>query len=728
MRIKKSLSSVYVVFLGISACIFFFYLIFVNFSTDTIILFISQKIYLGRWLARGIVPLYNPLLFAGIPFLFDPGMGHLHPFNLLYLLPYPWSFSLWISLTVFIYLAGFYRFFASFTKTSIFAVILTLILFFSGSGFWRTNNPAILLVIAHYGLFFYSIKSMKTKQISWQFLIIGFLMTVSGHIQFVFYGYMMGFIVAWLFYRIPMKKIFINFLLLGLVTSWFYVLCLPIVLSSTRLTTHKDYVAMGPLHPFQIIQFVMPFFFGYVQNGSKWNVGPTFVILISLLFIPGMIFLAINKKIHKLILAVLIVYVAATLGVINFPFFRGAAQSIIVIHIVGLLLFAQNEKLLISSLGKINKKYIYTGIVLAIITYAFFMLPVFSKAFFLLYGIVKKTPSLFYDAATVKTIGNIVALNFILLISVLLFLWIIQKRKKFTYPLLLVFVVFEGIFINFFHNYFIPQSVLVRNHKLPARINLASYRIQTSSDVVPYFGFHTYMSEVLFRPPFSKEPTSFTEREQRTFARLNHIFSYHPSTWSMIKGFSTIQGYNTFVPKRIAKYFSEPSIDYRSEYDYIIQRNSLFGQSEIGLAINGIETSKITLYDPRWQELGVRYFISDRPLKKYLLIAQDDGRYFYENKNAVSIYQLIDTKNRKVNLDPIYTDPNKRVFDIRAQDIGKKLVINVNPDGFVAEQDRKKLAVEKKGFTMTIPLLSSGQVSVYYSPVFHLQEIIEKGI
>ncbi len=721
----KNKNIFYIVYVIISFFLFLFYLNFVNFSTDTIILFISQKIFLGKWLSQGVVPLFNPHIFAGVPYLFDPGMGNLHPFNLLFLLPYPYSFAAWSSVTTLLFLIGFHLFFRSFTKSELFAFILTLVLFFSGSGFWRTNNPAISLVIAHYGLFFYSFKLINKNRTNWLFFSIGLLMTLSGHIQFVFYGYIIAFLTGLLCYKKPFKNIVGQFVLLIVICSWFFILALPLVLESTRLTTHKNYSGMGPLHPFQIIQLILPLFFGYVSNGSKWNAGPTFVILISTLFLPALIFLAVKKKITRVMGAIFLVFLAATYGIVNFPFFRGAAQSFIVIHILGLILIAQNEELLIKSLVQVKRKWIFLLGIGSSLGYFFFTSGVFHMSFSALYRIIKKAPSLFYDDATIKSIGSIIGLNFIPLSILSIVLFVITVKKKWVLMALIGYVLFEGLFINYFHNYFIPQSVLIENLQSQQSVISEKYRIQTGADVLPYFGFHNYMSEVLFRPPFSKEPTSFTPEEQQTFKWLKTIFSYNPSTWGMVHGIYSVQGYNTFVPKTIAEFFKNSSADYRQEYAYIIERNPLYGESEIGLDINGIETSKITLHDERWKELAVRYFISDRPLKGYTLLFREESKFIYENKKTLSIFRLR-KKNMLTDIEPVVQNPNEFQFDIKKDDIGSQLVVVINTGGFEASINGKKVEVQKKpnDFRLIIPLVKSGTLKVYYSPLKHLQEVL----
>lgn len=708
-----------------------FYYFFVNFSTDLIILFLSEKIFFGKWLAKGIVPFFNPHIFAGIPFLYDVGMGNVHPFNLFFMLPYPLSFSVWIFASFFLLLSGFYFFFREFTKTGVFALICVLIFFFSGSGYWRVNNPTIFLVIAHYGFFFYFLKDLVKKPFSTRFIVFGILLALAGHVQFVLYGYILSVLIALFIYKIPLKRIFLNYLILGVGVSWYFILSLPIVINSTRITSDKDYVSMGRLPIQQMVEFVLPLFFGFVQNGSSWNVGSTFVILISSLFTFFLVILGIHgeKKKYLIDWVLMAAFLLCSLGLFNFPFFRAPSQILLLFHIWGLMYIARNEEGLIKYIErKRNLKLIgLVGLFISTAAFLFFSTPLFSKLFVAVYTFIKKRPpNLFFDIATISSIGKLIGINFIIYIVffILVFVFHFNRNKKHVYILLFLFIIFEGLFVNYFHNYFIPQSVIVKKTPLPSNLNINEYRVQTGSDVIPYFGFHNYMGNILFRPPFSKEKTFITPEEEKNRTYLSSIMTFYPSTWSMTYGISAIQGYNTFVTKDIADYFKNPSADYATEYAYIIARNNLFGQSEKGLAINGIETSRITLFDPRWEKLAVRYFISDRPLKKYTLIKEKNGRFIYENKKTLPIYRIVSGGSTNAIL-PYYSDPNGWKFPISKATAGKTEVqIVVNPGGFVAKLNGKEIATKKESFLLRIPLQSTGDLVVYYSPLRHLVESI----
>jgi len=75
-------------------------------------------------------------------------------------------------------------------------------------------------------------------------------------------------------------------------------------------------------------------------------------------------------------------------------------------------------------------------------------------------------------------------------------------------------------FIVHFHGYFIPASALSVKTSFPKSIDAKTYRIQSTSDVIPYTGFHTYMSSIMFRPPFSKEKSMIDLYEEQSYDKL----------------------------------------------------------------------------------------------------------------------------------------------------------------------------------------------------------------
>jgi len=277
--------------------------------------------------------------------------------------------------------------------------------------------------------------------------------------------------------------------------------------------------------------------------------------------------------------------------------------------------------------------------------------------------------------------------------------------------------------IVYLHSIFIPTSVVRQalNYKLKQN---NSYRVQSAADLIPYFGIESYLGDAYFRPPFSKEKPVFNEKESSNLSYLQSLFSYIPTNWSTAVGINSVQGYGTFMIKDLADAFKKPSDDYRTEYAYIIERNPLFEQEKQQSSINSISSAHLTLYDPRWEKLGVRYFISDRPLKKYKLIEQNNGRYIYENEWAPPIYRVV-TGDNMTTKKPTYQNPNEWHFDISFTEKGSHFEMVMNPGGFVATINGKPVEIQKGTFLLRVPLTHEGKLILRYSPTQHLKETIE---
>ena len=74
---------------------------------------------------------------------------------------------------------------------------------------------------------------------------------------------------------------------------------------------------------------------------------------------------------------------------------------------------------------------------------------------------------------------------------------------------------------------------------------------------------------------------------------------------------------------------------------------------------------------------------------------------------------------------PVYVDPNQMRFEIKPGNVGKKLVVIINPDGFVVKQNGREIRSERSDFELTVPVTETGMMTIYYSPIFHLQQTID---
>jgi len=524
-----------------------------------------------------------------------------------------------------------------------------------------------------------------------------------------------------------LKKTVLFFILLAFSTSWYYIFSLPLVMDSTRLGAGKEYADIGSIRPLQHLQLILPFYLGMIQNGSSWNAGPTTVILSSLLLVFLFIRTIYKRKIASYYVIILSICIFLSLGILNIPFFRGAGQIWVIIHIIILIIVASYKDSIALLVEERWRKSYLLLIFFSITAFVFFVSPLFPLLFQNGYAMLKHgAVSLFFTLDTVRAIGRLMGLSFIPMGLLGFMMYAGSMNKKYGIYFLLLFVFIEGLLVNYFHGYFIPASALSVKTSFPKSIDAKTYRIQSTSDVIPYTGFHTYMSSIMFRPPFSKEKSMIDLYEEQSYDKLKKTLVTIPTSWAAVANTYAVQGYNTFVPKKLATYFSNFSHNYQSEYSYIISRNEEFAKTTKTSHINALDTSRVTMNDDRWGRLGIRYIISDRPLKKYELLLKEGGTYYYEIESAPPIYRYIEGTDKETVAVPTYVNPNRVEFAISKKEISKKLVLIMNPKGFVAFQNGKEIPIEKGDFEMIIQPTQIGRLTVFYSPLRHLIEVFRK--
>jgi len=75
-------------------------------------------------------------------------------------------------------------------------------------------------------------------------------------------------------------------------------------------------------------------------------------------------------------------------------------------------------------------------------------------------------------------------------------------------------------------------------------------------------------------------------------------------------------------------------------------------------------------------------------------------------------------------MPPYYNDPNQWKFHITQNKIGKEFQMVMNPGGFIATLNGKKIPIKKEKFLLRISLPVQGDLVVFYSPMRHLQETV----
>ncbi len=719
----------FVLSLAFSLATGFLYYFFVNFTTDLITLFLPNKLFLGYWLKKGIVPFYNPYVLLGTPFLLDIGLGNLHPFNLFFLLPYPLSISLWVFTTTFIFSFGFLKLFYRLSKDFRWTLLLFTILFFSSQGVpIRMINPTMWAVISHWGFYLYSLEKLKRNKYL-PAILWGILMLLAGHFQMGVLGIILGLLLGLLIYKINWKKLLKLSLITGLIILPYLLLSLPIILESTRINLSSEYSLQGRLSPFHLLQILLPFIFGNIREGSRWFVNPSDVINGSIIIPLFTLLLILKGKFKKIFILVLFILFLLTFGIVTIPFLRNLQQIYSLIFILVLGKIAQNTLLIQKTIKKLISSKTLNIANMGIALIILFIYLIFEKIFLFILKISNRYPHPFFDSPTISSIKLLLVKSLLLYLLLIVILLFFKKRWLLA---LIIFTFVEGAVINYFHTLFIPQRIVKAYTLNPPYAfslkNELNYRTQSVLDVYPYRGIHAYLSGVLKRPPFSKEKDFFEDELKKDFPLLRSYFSGTLSNWNMLLKLKSIQSHATFIPQNLANYLTPPSPDYKEKYAKILAKNPLLGGEDKGYHINYIETSRITFSDPRWEKLGVKYIISPFPLKKYKnlkLYKKIKEYYIYQTRNPHPIYRII-VKNQTIVPKVVYEDPNKVVFSLpKRLESPAKLTAIEQPGGKVIKVNSKRLPKEVSdlSFSVTLPK-NTKTITIYYSPFQHLKESI----
>ncbi|MEK7079441.1 MAG: YfhO family protein, partial [Patescibacteria group bacterium] len=275
---RKDLQAV--IFLVFLCLIFFFDVLFfgnVFYAGDNLSINVPSKILFFRMLGQGQLPLWNPYIFSGTPFLADINLGLLSPFNVFYLFFSPLralSFSI-ISAVLFAGISMFWL--GRSLKLSRFASVTAASVFmFSGSLMTHTMNTAILNTIVWLPLLFTSIKRLievgKIKYALYSAILLTFSF-YGGHIQYFYYIALFSFCYV-VYQSIPLREKLKNVCYIFIPVLFLSAIQLLPFLEYSQFSTRPVFdinYAHGSTSLFSYIHLFLPNFFGIMRDGTSWG-------------------------------------------------------------------------------------------------------------------------------------------------------------------------------------------------------------------------------------------------------------------------------------------------------------------------------------------------------------------------------------------------------------------------------------------------------------------------
>ncbi len=347
----------------------------VLFTGDNFDLLFPQKFFWLEEIRSGKLPLWNPYILSGTPFLADINLGTLAPSNLIYLTFHPVekaaSFLLVLELltaAIFTYLSA-RRFkisaFSSFISGAVFATSGTLAVY--------TTNMAILNVVVFLPVIFYLLLIyLDLKQLKYLFFaaVLFALQILSGHAQLTY--------ISGLFFIITLfsgkltftKKLASTVIFFCIAAGLTAIQLLPfaeLAFLTPRVGQNYVWTTSGSLGLFDLVKLILPKltyqFTGWVDFSSKASLGYIGVVPFALLII-GM--KSANKRLVKFKVAS-VVFLLLSLGRNTFFYkivyylvpgvslFRVPSQFIIIYTFCAALIAGWGLDSLLKLTAKVNK-------------------------------------------------------------------------------------------------------------------------------------------------------------------------------------------------------------------------------------------------------------------------------------------------------------------------------------------------------------------------------------
>lgn len=722
----SSLQSIFIV-----ACFFVGFVYFPLFTGKTLLfgdnysLMVPGKLFTTNWIKEGIFPMWNPTIFAGIPWIGDINQSVLYPTTLFFVVFAP---AVALNLTILTHLVFTFvgmTFLARHLRNPLWASYLAAILWtFCPQITGSINNISTIQSMSWmpwvvlFGLNLFSLQKTKTIELTQKvtkksdiafvlFCLAVLAQFLGGYPQHVIYSILTAVVLSFgeLFATQPTPSIrvftrwlttwAIAALIVVPLTAVAWLPFIPVLQESTRTIQSAEQAAAGSLQVSELIKFFVPTIFEHPVSGMKWGPSwskpPTLMLFISWIGISviGIGILQKKTKIRDIFFGLLILFsLIIAMGdslptfelIQKIPLIKSSRGMSTILMIPALLL-----PLLIAHFAhKIElqrKKFSYFLSAIAVISGIFFLglllvWTTYDQVWHIADRLLsnKLSQSLFHTVAIDYVITEIILLT-LLVLSFSLYLSLLFLRQK-RYHLVLAVVAIEMAFAVQGHLFFAPTAVydlqskqfeeITQNTKESSGLELSQYRILTRNYNSPYTDFGSYWDALSVRTPFSDSYVDKTELQE-----LNHLKRMRDGitpNWNMVANIPIIHGYTTLLPKNMHTDFANGGI--LDEENYFTQNNISVGRVDGETSINNLP--QIQLSNPELAKWSVKYYLVDTWFPDYdeampeVVLAETDSLKLYELPNTLP---RIRTKSgEEVIITNFYENPNKLSFTVEVPD------------------------------------------------------------
>jgi hypothetical protein len=555
---------------------------------DNYSLMVPGKIFTAEWLRQGILPLWNPLIFSGLPWLADINQSILY-FSTLFFVWFTPAVALNVNLVFHwaIAFVGAYFLGKQWTGDKKLGLLAGSLWLFSTHVSGSSNNFSTLQSLVWLPLISYcGLRIFEQKIWVWWFAVAVTLQFLGGYPQHVLYAILAA---VWLSatdqfgkQKTPLKLQTVGYWLGSWLMTGVVVLCLSAVAwmpfvgmlqNSTRMVQTAEQATVGSLDlPMLLVKPWLAYGFDKPVAGIKWGPAwsgqPNVVFYLTWVGLATLIFkflLKRDKLDHWFFWPIVLSLVFALGGNLPgftvlqnvLPFLKIARYpSMILIAtnlwmIVWLVQTWQNWQLPIWWVRKLSQVSLVVA-VLSFIVWARIGSDKFEFFWNVFDGLLRHKLSNggFHTWQRDQLIIRMILENLFIVGSLsMLSFWYARDKKWLKLWLVLTVELWYCTQAMFF---FAPQQIydfeLARPMVLPTQNQVGwQYRSLTRNVNKPYADYGTYWEAMVVREPFSD--SFITPAELEHYGNLGHLRDGYTPDWNLAWGVPFVHGYTTLLPR-----------------------------------------------------------------------------------------------------------------------------------------------------------------------------------
>ena len=654
---------------------------------DNYSLMMPGKIFTAESLKQGVLPLWNPNIFSGMPWISDINQSVFYPSTLLFLIFSPAiALNLLLISHALIAYSGMYLLAKKWLKDHWLAILAGGLWMFSTKVTESYNNFSILQSLVWLPLLsYFGLSVVKNVKARFWFGVVAALQFIGGYPQHVLYGIGLAVLLSAFQDLVDKKERFLEWIkawsftaiivLLFSAVAW--IPFLEMLLSSTRMEQTAQQALVGSLNPAMLIKFVLPYFFDNPATGMKWgpawngevNVG-IYVTWLGLVALKTVSFSAVKnlfkrKKQTKVDREMLVFFTFTFLSLVfsfgeylpGFEFIQKIIPLFRIARYPSMVMIMTNVIMILWAIRALQKWQIskqqyhrLLSLGVALFTIGISGLLVWRYGFTSVWEIADRFVSHSLSSSPFHTLDRDKIILFeisrnILFNSVFflasLHLFKLKKTRILAAVLVLeILVNTQGLF------YFAPNKIYdtdtQNSQYLMDKMELENdYRILTRNSNTPYTDYGSYWEAMVVREPFSD---SFVDdNELRDFEHVQNLRDGMTPNWNMVFGVPTVHGYTTLLPKDYADLWQTTENPRINFVDKIDPSNELLDQWSV----------KYYLVDT--------WFKVDEDLSSFKEIEAEGRWQILERENVLPRFRFEDDINEGIEI----VEENPRRIDLR---------------------------------------------------------------